>query len=175
MIAHDATKARPENKATAVQVVEVGSDHAEQSAEVPLAPSLVRMELEFGRFRLDDRPDLQAAFLVAGCTPVKLNMVFVASRKTFPDSSQGTVRQLPGKHFRLSLGTGSGSEIPIRKTFPGFDWAILSMASHRNFTPSLESLKRSTDRVFAVRPGEPVGFKPSPLGGQSVTAPTEGT
>ena len=49
------------------------------------------------------------------------------------------------------------------------------MASHRNFTPSLESLKRSTDRVFAVRPGEPVGFKPSPLGGQSVTAPTEGT
>ena len=69
VVTHRAAEAGAEDKTARVQIVEVGSHYAEESAEVPLTPSLVRMELKFGRFRLDDRPDLQAAFLVACRVP----------------------------------------------------------------------------------------------------------
>ncbi len=66
MIAHDAAEAGPEDEATAVQIIQVSADHAEQPAEVPLRPGLVRMELDLRRFRFDQQTDLQAAFIVAG-------------------------------------------------------------------------------------------------------------
>jgi hypothetical protein len=74
MIAHRTTESGPENKTAAVQVIQVGPDHAEQSAEVFIARGWIRMKLGLRDFGLDQRSDLQAALLVASRLSEKVGL-----------------------------------------------------------------------------------------------------
>ena len=64
MVAHRAAETWPEDEATVVQIVKVGSDHGEQSAEVARVTSLVVVEFDLRPFGFNQRPDLKTTFVV---------------------------------------------------------------------------------------------------------------